>query len=523
MRRLIIRLLAAAALALALGGCSPLTAPPSILYSSGPLDSGGVFSQNVVGLQDDSLGRLFDSISCRDFESRIWNHIYVTLFDESPPPPPAAVKKKIKSYAQSYLSRRSASPLQVRNFTRHFVNIYSKTFEFFANKTEEMILEELALIDLMVGVSFSTGLDNPSVILFLNEVKGDFKALKKITHSLSLSCVNLYPDHVVIRRNLNIPFLSSMRSSLHPLVYGARKVMATAYQDCRVLDLPLLSSRAKPVQGIIKTSYHKGGGLRRSISSLSSVNRSHYYLRKTKTSSSRQCIDVSRNPLIYDFGGKPAVSSYPHYQMNLFKNSGSGSKALGVDCSGFVMASLAAAGLRVQKGRSLKPAQISGISSWMLASPSNNLNCLKKIHLNHHSSEGFIQAGDILASKGHVVIVDQVGGDPLALAKRRSVKDCKKENISAQDFHFSIIHSSPALGGIGINRVHIRNADQPLLIKGLIQLASNICYKKFGYKTPRTSPGLSVSRPTLSSSCRGGEIPLKGEECLASCWRNSSI
>ena len=115
--------------------------------------------------------------------------------------------------------------------------------------------------------------------------------------------------------------------------------------------MPLVPYNTPDIKGIVETSWHGiGDGIRRNISSIERVNATHYYLKRLqKTSSYQGCPNIFKTPLIFDFGGKPYLTSEPYSQVNLFKNYGSGTSALGVDCSGFVVAALATAGLRVKR------------------------------------------------------------------------------------------------------------------------------------------------------------------------------
>ena len=493
----------------------------SNFYSSRSLSSQGAFfdenQKALTGLQDQTLRRLFDGAACDDFKSRIWSHIYLTLFDQSPPPPPHIVQKKIKTYIQNYLAEKGGTPRVIRDFAGRFSAIYSHTFEFFADKPESLISEQLAQIDLAGDLDEEEPFTSSAeVASFLREADVFFADLEILTASLGLECRSASPENVIIRRNRPpAPFLDSLKAKTHPLVFGARKVMAAAYQSCSVLDLPLLSPRSSKVQGIVETSHHRGGGMHRAISSLSSLNQTHYYLRNSSSTPSSACFDVSKNPLIYDFGGKPFVSSYPYSQINLFKNSGSGSKNLGIDCSGFVLSSLAAAGLRVRKNKPMKASYISGISSWMLANPSHSLNCFEKVNIK---STPALQAGDIISVNGHTVIVDTALPDPMGISSIRSASGCQKKNISPDKFRFSIIHSSSSFNGIGINRMRAGSIQNTKLRSALIQLASNLCYKKFNFSTPKRIKGMTISRHSIEEpKCVEEEMYIKGEECLSSC------
>ena len=490
-------------------GCSPITGS-SFLYSSSSLedDSRQFFqtdTSQIAGLQQENLERLFDSVSCEDFRSHVWSYIYLTLFDNPPPPPPPLVQKEIKSFASGYLVNRGASSKTVRKTAQIFSQIYQQSFDFFSDKPEALIMEELAIIDLMNEDSYQDlSIDN-----FIKNISPLFLRLQETISPLNLACEVTKPSYVSFNDSLSLK-----NSSLHPLVYGARVVMAVAYQSCGVLDLPLVSSKTKNIKGVQITSRHKSGGVHRRISSLPQLTSSHYYLKELKGKTpAHGCPNILKNPLIYDFGGKPFVSSHPYPQINLFRNAGSGSSVLGMDCSGFVLSALARAGLRVKKNKPMKGSYVSGISSWLLRDRSNGLNCLSKISFLDRNP---LRAGDIIASHGHVVIVDQVGQDPFGLKEIKSKTRCSA--LSENHFNFSIIQSSSEFNGMGINRIHIKNVTHPQLIRGLKQMASELCYQKWGLNRGKKSiSDITISRHTLEPECLDPQIPVSGEECLSEC------
>ncbi len=500
-------------------GCNPIV-ESSYLYSSSSLtEKITPFMENINhhGLQDDTLQYLFDSMSCPNFESQIWYHIYFTLFENSPPPPSILVQKKIQNYAGDYLIIRGATqPNMVRAFSSEFSDFYRKAFRFFADKPEQVILEQLADIEYLGDLSNGEANDyiDIQVVRFVQDALLIFKNIKEIIRPLNLTCSNTNFPHP--KNNTDIPLLN--KNSLHPIVYGARKVMATAYQSCEVLSLDLVSpENYNGVEGVSKTS--QSGKTVRSISSLESLNSTHYYWRSSYPSS-KKCLDLSKNPLIYDYGGKPSIETRFYPTINLFKNAGSGSRALGLDCSGFVLSSLASAGLRVQENKPIGPFQISGISSWNFLDHATKfqqrLSCFRKVHAGY--PDPIILPGDIIASKGHVLIVDEISDDdPLGLFKIKSSSQCHYSKISPNNFHFSVIQSSSSFNGIGINRMHIQNTNNPPLINGLKRLASHLCYKKFKKQIPNNDLGISILRHLQNSKCTESEMYIKGQECLSSC------
>ena len=494
--------------------CHPLAGAPH-LYSSSYLEEevhSYTPTYEVQGLTDTHLKRLFDSISCDDFRSHIWNHIYITLFDKTPPPSPIMVQREVKSFAQNYLLKKRANNKMIRQFAQNFSKIYGQALNFFADKTATIIMEEIALIELMDEGDNSMYF-YPELAQFVSDLDSTFDTIQETIAPLNLKC------EVVNSTQLDIaafPVLKTQKEKyLHPLVHGARKVMATAYQSCQVLKLPLVDSTTPEVRGVRKISTHKEGGVNRSITSISQVWNTHYYLNKIDIKPSSQCPNISKAPLIYDFGGKPFVNMYPYPQINLFKNSGSGTHILGVDCSGFVMSSLAAAGLRVKRNKPMRGSYISGISSWLFKDKSNGLNCFDQITYSLNSKP--IQPGDIIAVSGHIMIVDQLGHNPLGIDHFTSPSQCNRKNITINQMDFSIIQSSSDFNAIGINRMHVKDTQHEKLKNGLIDWAVYNCKKRWHSYSRFTSNDIVISRHTLAPECLEPQMYLLGQDCVSNC------
>ena len=492
-----------------ISACNPLAGGDPHLYSSSYLEE-DLYAQarpvhEVQGLTNVYLKRLFDRVSCDDFKSHIWTHIYITLFNQQPPPSPLTVQRRVKSFAQDYLLQKGANSKVIRQFAQNFSKIYEQALSFFADKTTLMIMEEIALIELMDDPNDPSLRSHVGLVKFVTELDKTFNSIEKIISPLSLSCVQKKSARVTPER--------SHPRQIHPLVYGARKVMATAYQSCKALNLPLIHSRSPETRGIREISTSKGGGVYRSIASLPQLLSSHYYLSQVDFSPpSPQCPNISKNPLLYDFGGKPFVSMHPYPRINLFKNSGSGSHILGLDCSGFVMSALATAGLRIKKNKFMKSSYISGVSSWIFKDTSNNLNCFEQVT---KSSAQPIKAGDVIAISGHIMIVDQIGKDPLGIDRIKSPYQCHQ--IELDQLNFSIIQSSSDLNAIGINRMHIQSTTDEQLIKGLTDWAIYNCEKKWDTYNSFKNNGISISRHKLTKECQEHPMHLVGQECVTSC------
>ena len=494
-------------------GCSP-TLGSSFLYSSQSLTQGAssfLENESFVALNQDQIDNFLNQMACSNFESEYWEHIYVTLFNNSPPPPLAVVQKEVIRSAQRYVSQIEAQPSEVRKFFDLISALYKGTFEFFADKSKELILIQLSEIDSLVdsGQGYDDSIDS-STVFFVEEIAPLFEEFKETIRSLNLKCQRREPiSSSRFDQNFETPLLAHMKQSLHPLVYGSRKVMMVSYQSCDVLNMPLVPEGYSGLSGISEQS--SGNRTVRNISSLRQLQNSHYYLKNLRQPA-RQCFNIKKSPLIYDYGGKPYVTQYPFPTINLFKNAGSGSESLGIDCSGFVLTAMASAGLRAQENKDLKGVHISGLSSFNFRKPAERLNCFRMINSSYSSP---LLSGDVIASLGHVLIVDQVSRDPFGLSQIESVSQCSR--ISKEMFNFSVIQSSSSFNGMGINRVHIQRMQQASLIEGLESYASQLCYRKFNQRVSKKDYGITILRHLLSKECQEDEIYLEGQSCLFQC------
>jgi len=222
--------------------------------------------------------------------------------------------------------------------------------------------------------------------------------------------------------------------------------------------------------------------------------------------------------LIYDYGGKPYASSALGSSIDLFRNAGSGTSALGVDCSGFVTTSVLAGGLRLKQNVSSKPPQSGGVNAAMYANPAGNgLSCFERVA--SHPTQN-LRSGDLIANTGHVVMVDQVGADPFGIAGAKTATAC--DQVTAARFSFTIIQSSPSKGGIGMNRYRAADylAGSSSMRSGLEAYARSFCRVRLGLDSPSTLASSSkavVVRHIGGPACTDSRIPLAGEACLRSC------
>ncbi|MFZ4402779.1 MAG: hypothetical protein ACOYOK_01645 [Pseudobdellovibrionaceae bacterium] len=314
---------------------------------------------------------------------------------------------------------------------------------------------------------------------------------------------------------------------------GGQRALVTAYQSCPVLELPAMTASTPDVVGISVVGTHPDGvGSKREISILADVQRTHYYIqalaRKAVSgagSDSGACFNVFENPLIYDYGGKPFVSADDDSILDFFRNAGDGTEVLGIDCSGFIFSSLATAGLRLQKNRPLKAADVIAWGSAAYVQPeANGLSCLKRVAVGKPSAAGAgLKAGDLVAVYGHVLMIYQVGSDPWGLKSVSEESAC--DQLNEDGFDFSVLQSSNSKNGLGINvfvaKDYLKTSDK--MREGFLQYGRDFCRAKFKDKTwvPKFE-NVSLTRHSGEPECLGRRVLLSKESCVSKCFNRSS-
>jgi len=311
----------------------------------------------------------------------------------------------------------------------------------------------------------------------------------------------------------------SWRVTQSAAVYGALKTFATAYQSCSAAQRPALSRRSREIAGIEVFGHHPDGiGLKRRVADIDALIASHPYLSRAQPPPSDACFPVLSRPLIYDYGGKPLASTEGSPILDLFTDAGTGTDVLGVDCSGFVYTSFAAAGLKLKKSGRLKASGVFGVRAAMWREPQDNgLTCF-----NHASftAARSLQPGDILASQGHVVMIDSVGRDPFGIARFKRASDCRRANMSLARFDFTVLQSAPVNGGIGIDRYRASDylPDEGAMAEALLQNAVDACLAKTRRKTVTArASSASLVRHLGTANCKDRPVKLNRQACLAAC------
>ena len=456
------------------------------------------------------------AVGCKVSQSEMWNGLQSIAESGGAFPSAAEVRASITASGQT----RGLSGPKFDAYVDAFVSNYDLTITGIQSKLSPGDVEgwKKALAEMEAGVhptDLHAELDA--------QIEASLKTLTASERALGVDCpvtetAYVDPDdqHALAKVTTYATLWEQLKATQVPEIYGARRVLATAYQSCDVMKLQPMTESTPNVAGIKVVGRHPSGGNRRQIASLPQLVGSDYYI-KGQTLAKNSCFEVRNSPLIYDFGGKPYTSSQNTKVLDMFKNAGTGEAVLGIDCSAYVFSSLMAAGLKTDPSREMKGSLVLAYGSGAFKEPqSNNMKCLQKISVTKTAS---IAAGDIVAINGHVVMIDEVGADPFGLKKITKSADCTTAKLSAKNFDFVIAQSSPSKSGIGINRFAARDyLDTSTTIKlGLQAYAVAACRAQYGLAANLNSPSLSVVRHKRTAECKMAPLELAKQECTDSC------
>lgn len=454
--------------------------------------------------------RSLAAVGCKASQSELWSSLQ-SVVDEGEGYPEAA---ELREALIQVGTRRGLSGQAFERYIKAFIDNYLVTIEGIrAGMAPETTAQwKKALAEMEVGVRVTAVHDE-----LQTRIEQSLKALQAAEKDLPVTC------EAVVEPMAPGPALpgtiwEQLKSAQNPEVSGILKTFATAYQSCDVLKLPAMSASTPSAQGIKIVGDHPAGGKKREISNLALLNSTHYYIHNQRLAKNT-CVEVRNSPMIYDFGGKPYTVAAKPSELNMFKNGGSGTNVLGIDCSAFVFSSLALAGLKMDPSASkpLKADLVHGIGSSAYKDPQNNgLKCLAKITVSKTKT---IEPGDIIAINGHVNIIDKVGSDPFGLNKITKVSDCTSAKLPSSQFDFVIAQSSPSKGGIGINRYQARDYlnESSTFKTGLTAYAIAACKAKFGTSATINSPNLSVVRHKRTKDCQAPALVSTNMGCVDSC------
>ncbi len=458
---------------------------------------------------DGIAGDTTSAVGCSDFESKSWDAVNKYLVEQQAMPTAEELRGRLRVSLKSLnVPAESATPEKVEALAREIDALYEIMLTD-APKMEK-VQDSQTLLEVLSAMEVGDRTTESKAQL-QEKITTQFAKIKAQAAAMDVQC-GAPPTPEVD------PGVEKIQTSLALPVYGARFAMATAYQTCQALSEPVMSTSTPDIEdaAIKITGKHSDGvGNMRVIASTTALLRSHPYY-KNVDNYGASCLNGRAYPMIYDYGGKPAVTAGLTSYLNFFKNAGNGTSVLGTDCSGLIYTALATAGLRIAPGKNMKATGVNGVSSTMYVEPQKNgLSCLAKITV---TSKSDLKAGDIVAVPGHVLMVDTIGADPFGLNDVKTVEGCAR--VAAKDFDFVVIQSSPSKNAVGMNRFQAKDylPTSDKMRVTLEKYAYYSCLARVNNKsyTPNLGTG-SVIRHSLVPTCMGSRIKMTQEACVESC------
>lgn len=464
--------------------------------------------QNFESLQQ-IASTTSQSVGCGNFESKSWDAINNFLIESKSIPDSEQLKQYLKTTLKDVQSSEGTlSEEQVDSIAKEIGALYDLLLVEAAQK--ENVQTPAELLSVLSALELGDHTTATKVEL-QSKVQAQFQKIKAQVESYGVQCSNPAVEN---EEEAQDPRLEVTASNLPKALFGASLTMATAYQTCQALTEPIMTASTPDAQGISIVG-NNGAGKKRVVANVSALLKTHPYY-KNVNSYGASCVNMRATPLIYDYGGKPYVSTAAGSPFNLFKDAGGGTKVLGIDCSGFVYTSLATAGLRLSPSKNMKATGVYGINALMYVEPQyNSMTCLQKVTVKPTET---IKSGDIFAIDGHVLMIDTVRNDPFGLNTAKTVNDCS--NMSYKNFNFAVIQSSNSKDGIGINRYEAKHyfGESPTMRKGLERYAYYSCLARFNNKSYTPNLGTSsLVRHKGTPECLGTRIALSQESCVKSC------
>ncbi|AZZ37757.1 hypothetical protein CIK05_13430 [Bdellovibrio sp. qaytius] len=469
----------------------------------------------------ESSQKAAEAIGCSSFQSKVYDSMYDYLDNEKDAPAlsefSSSLNDKIDALA---LAQKINNPEAVAKLKQNISDLYKvlieKAAELKQTKTSKEHLQ--TIIEMEMGDT-----STPENVQLNQAAAKTFAKVDQSVKELDVQCgsgetTEEPGDPAVVEQPVDdgsatvsdAPVAVAQKN----VVVGSHNVLATAYQSCAVLEIPDMSAATPDAQGIERYGTHPDGiGGKRRVASLSSVQNTHPYI-KVAGGAQAGCFNVRNNPLIYDYGGEASVANNV---INFAKDSGSGTSALGVDCSAYVSSAIAAGGLRYKPGVENKAIYIRQTSSKFINAKSSGFSCFNNVTATPSTS---ILPGDIVGVSGHVLIVDKVGADPFGLKRLKSASDCNSMNIS--NFDFTVSQSSPSKGGVGLNKYVAKDylRESTKMSTAFLGFAKAACQAYFGGKSVATpSSSYGVIRHNGQANCLSPRIQLAYQSCVSQCMQ----
>jgi hypothetical protein len=451
-------------------------------------------NQNMNSVQP-LAHKAVESITCPNSQSRLFDVAYSALIDAQVIP----TEQEMRSLFEQALANHSDAQLDQEQTLKLISEFYKIILSVNAKDPQEL-LEKLTALE----VGDQTTVEAKSSQTQLQRFNSKWE---NFTAQQSAPCT----ENSLTPANPSGP----TTGGVHTLVYGARKVFVTAYQSCAANEKAPMNKLTPDIEGISIIGTHSDGvGKKRVIKDPAALLRTDYYLQNPGQSSS--CKDIRKNPLIYDYGGKPYTTSDPDSALDFSKNGGAGTAVLGVDCSGYVFSAIAAAGLKLHPTKKMKANFVNGISARMYMDPVNNgMPCLEKVKMG---VSGDLKPGDLAAMNGHIVMVESVGIDPFGISKAKTSVQCSQ--VQSSQFNFVVSQSSPSKGGIGLNKFFAADylVENDTMRAGFEKYAQDACRARLAKSDLQIkATNFQIVRHKMTAVCKDVPIRLVGESCASTC------
>ncbi|NUM58587.1 MAG: hypothetical protein HUU56_08145 [Bdellovibrionaceae bacterium] len=454
-----------------------------------------------------------EALGCDDFQSQVFDAIYEVIDQDRKPLKFQEIENKIDKNISKLLAEKNFNSRQVN--LSYSLNLKMK--ELIKTLLQQMELHpELnwkAQIQSLIEYEMQD-MSSENIIETHKKINKLTAEITQLSSDLNISCGRTTTTTPSLTPIPNEQPIEVNSQPANGLFHGMNRIFATAYQSCDVLNLPDLDSKTPAVQGItILSEMHSDNiGRKRVISSLPAVIKTHYYLKDSKFTDNH-CLSIKNNPLIYDYGGEPAITQGA---LNLFLNAGSGTKVLGIDCSAYVMAGILAGGIKYKAKVPNKAIFVRQNSSKFINAQTSGFDCFENISVWPENS---INVGDIVAVKGHTLTIDKVGKDPFGLSEVTTISDCSQLNF--KKFDITIAQSSPSKNGIGINKYKVNDylTESVKMRTAFLQMGYYSCIAKFkNQKITPINTEWGFIRHKKTQECLANTIPIVGQECVKSCW-----
>lgn len=468
--------------------------------------------------QSSVIGEVVEGITCSDARSKVFDSYY-RAHENSVSLDGSTFKAAIKnSVIENAKLSGSATDVQER-YEKALGLIHTlltediraaKTFAITSKPTVELDTPQEAEDDELLHLARleMRSQIEPTYDVINHKLDAALKEASQAASEAGIACVEavVTPPAAVVSPSTEVT-IEGLASS-NPL-YGALYTMAASYQSCQVLDLAPVSASTTAAQGVVRGAKVDSVGYGREYTDVALLKRTHYYHRGQ--SYGPGCADQSRKPMVYDYGGRPAITGAA---VDMFKNSGGGS-ALGIDCSAFVSTAAAVAGNLYKTSTANKPVYTRFVSRDFINPTTSKWTCYQSVRTLKSQS---IRPGDIAAVKGHVVMIDKVGSDPFGISKAKTSAACS--SLSTKNFDFTVIQSSPEKGSIGINRFVAKDylAGGGKMSTMFLGYAKAACLSQFDGSTRNpVNTEYGIIRHSDSDTCVAQRMPLVNESCVQSC------